>query len=74
MELWGLVEMDLHEVFGIDLGDRELLCKRTWPWLQRRAYAVAFTPGTRAQRVLRPDLTPRYQLPQPKTGGLGREQ
>jgi hypothetical protein len=55
---WTIVELDLHEVYGIDLGGRDLLRRRSWMWLVRRAAALVSTPslaGTRTQRALRPD-------------------
>jgi hypothetical protein len=55
---WSFIEADLHEVFGIDVGDRELMARRTWPWLRNRAYALLSTES-RLQRVLRPIEMPK---------------
>lgn len=54
---WGLVELDLQQLYGIDLGDRELLLARDWPWLQRRVYGLL---GTRS-RLLWSTLTEHQQ-------------
>jgi hypothetical protein len=31
-----LIEVDLHEIYGIDVGDRALLDARSWRWLRLR--------------------------------------
>lgn len=63
LTLWSLVPLDLHETFGVDMGDRALLRSRSWPWLRARIAALVSTPGTRLQRALRPDQTPVWMLP-----------
>jgi hypothetical protein len=34
------VALDLHQLFGIDLEDLELLRARSWPWLERRFFGL----------------------------------
>lgn len=33
---WGLIEADLHERYGIDVEDDNLLSRRSWRWLRVR--------------------------------------
>lgn len=63
MVRWALVPLDLHQQFGIDLADHDLLRQRTWPWLRSRIAALVSEPGTRLQRALQPDQTPIWMLP-----------
>ncbi len=49
-----LVEADLHEVFGIDIGDEELMRSRSWRWLQLRVIALLSTES-RLRRKLFPE-------------------
>lgn len=55
--------LDLHQHYGIDLGDRKLLRRRSWPWLRLRILGLVSEPGTRLQRALRPEQTPTSMLP-----------
>lgn len=32
--------LDLQQLFGIDLEDRDLLRARSWPWLERRIFGL----------------------------------
>jgi len=50
---WRWVEIDFQEVYGIDLGDREMLRARTWRWLRVRLVGLLSTE-CRVQRVLNP--------------------
>lgn len=34
--MWGAVEADLHEVYGIDLDAPGMLTARSWRWLRNR--------------------------------------
>jgi len=61
LEEWPLVEADMHEIYGIDLGDRSLLQSRTWRWLFVRLVGLLSTE-CRIQRVLNP--TPEQQKAQ----------
>ena len=66
---WALIEADLHEVFGIDLGDPEMQA-RPWRWLRVRISQLldstpTFTPdgrrimSTRLGRALYPTPPPK---------------
>lgn len=46
MEHWRLVETDLHEVYGIDVDDDELMAARTWRWLRARVLSLLDKPAT----------------------------
>ncbi|MFI0739347.1 hypothetical protein ACH4PU_14845 [Streptomyces sp. NPDC021100] len=50
---WPLVEADLHEHYGIDLGDDRLLRSRSWRWLRLRILGLLSTES-RLARVLLP--------------------
>lgn len=60
---WHLVQLDMHAEYGVDMGDRELLRARPWPWLRLRVLGLVSEPGTRLQRALRPTQTPVSMLP-----------
>lgn len=51
---WPLVEADLHEVYGIDAEDRELMRSRSWRWLETRI-AGLLAADTRLSRALAPE-------------------
>lgn len=53
---WDDVELDLHDIYGVDLGG-DILDRRTWPWLELRVMAIATTPNTRLSRAI---LAPLY--------------
>lgn len=36
LEQWPLIECDLHEVYGIDIGTPGILRSRSWRWLRLR--------------------------------------
>jgi hypothetical protein len=57
------VQLDMHQAYGIDMGDKELLRARSWPWLRLRVVGLVSEPGTRLQRALRPMETPVSMLP-----------
>jgi len=57
------VQLDMHQTYGVDMGDRELLRARSWPWLRLRVLGLVSEPGTRLQRALRPAQTPASMLP-----------
>lgn len=52
LERWGLVEADLQDA-GLDLGDPDLLSRRTWPWLRTRVLGL-LTADSRLARALNP--------------------
>lgn len=33
---WGAAELDLHEVWGVDVEDDALMTARSWRWLELR--------------------------------------
>lgn len=40
IEAWPEITCDLHERYGIDLSDDELMRARSWPWLRTRIDGV----------------------------------
>lgn len=52
---WSLVEADLHETYGLDIGDAELLANRSWRWLRVRLIGLVYGSETRLSRALAPD-------------------
>lgn len=46
-----MIELDLHEVFGIDIWDRKLMRNRPYVWLRRRIQGLLSTES-RLVRVL----------------------
>jgi len=40
------VEADLHEVYGIDADDAELMRSRSWRWLRSRVLSLLDRPPT----------------------------
>jgi hypothetical protein len=51
LELWALVECDLHDHYGVDAGDEQLMAARPWPWLRTRILGL-MTADTRLARAL----------------------
>lgn len=45
LEVWALIEADLHEVYGVDVGDEQLLRDRSWAWLRVRILGLLSTQG-----------------------------
>lgn len=54
LEQWQLIEADLHEVYGIDLDDRDLLRARSWRWLKVRIVGLLDDAESRLYRALNP--------------------
>ncbi|MEW1672830.1 hypothetical protein AB0O47_06210 [Streptomyces noursei] len=50
---WPLVEADLHEVYGLDLGVPGILRARSWRWLRVRILGL-LSAESRLARVLTP--------------------
>lgn len=50
---WALVEVDLHQTYGVDWGDRALRRARTGHWLRVRIIGLLSEPRTRLFRALR---------------------
>jgi hypothetical protein len=53
LERWALIECDLHDTYGIDLGDETVMTGRTWPWLRMRILGL-LSADTRLARALMP--------------------
>lgn len=47
------MEADLHETYGLDVGDRQLLAGRSWRWLRARILGLLST-DTRITRKFAP--------------------
>lgn len=62
---WPLLEVDLHERFGIDLEDREMLSRRSWRWLRTRIHSLMHT-DSRLCRAIKADQADAEQQPPPK--------
>lgn len=43
---WRLIEADLHERYGLDVGDQALMGARSWHWLRLRIQALLDLPPT----------------------------
>jgi len=63
LEQWPLVEADLHEIYGVDVGAPGLLQARSWRWLRVRILGL-LSSDSRIQRLLNPPPPPA----KPKTG------
>ncbi|MEU5330919.1 MULTISPECIES: hypothetical protein [Streptomyces] len=50
---WPLVEADLHEIYGVDVGAPGLLRSRSWRWLRLRVLGL-LSAESRLARVLLP--------------------
>jgi hypothetical protein len=50
---WNIVEADLHQTYGVDLGTPGLLKQRTGHWLRVRILGLLADPNTRLYRVFR---------------------
>jgi hypothetical protein len=62
-EHWALLEADLHQHYGIDLGDKALLRSRDWRWLRVRIVGLC-SIESRLSRALNP---PEEKAPKGKT-------
>jgi hypothetical protein len=51
---WPLVEADLHEVYGLDVGDDALMRARSWRWLRTRILGL-LSADTRLCRHFTPE-------------------
>jgi len=47
------VEADLHETYGLDVGDHQLLAARSWRWLRARILGL-LASDTRITRKFAP--------------------
>lgn len=55
---WHLIEQDLHDVYGIDVDDDQLLTARSWRWLNVRIGGLLNRPNATRTRAA---LTPRTE-------------
>lgn len=49
---WDVIQLDLHDRFGIDTGDRALMRSRPWSWLRLRIRGLLET-DSRLDHALR---------------------
>jgi hypothetical protein len=42
---WPLIQQDLHETYGIDTGDQQLMTGRSWFWLATRIRGLLNRPS-----------------------------
>ena len=50
---WDLIEVDLHQWYGVDVGDG-VLVRRTWRWLERRIQGLLAIEKSRLRFTLYP--------------------
>jgi hypothetical protein len=53
LDEWPLVEADLHEFYGLDVGAPGLLAARSWRWLRVRILGL-LSADSRINRLLYP--------------------
>ncbi|WP_439676003.1 hypothetical protein [Embleya sp. MST-111070] len=59
-----LVETDLHEHYGVDVGEPGLLRARSWRWMRVRILGLLSIEASRLARLLNPpDDAPRPRGP-----------
>ncbi|MFF9261994.1 hypothetical protein [Streptomyces longwoodensis] len=58
LDEWPLVEADLHEVYGVDVGAPGVLEARSWRWLRVRILGLLST-DSRINRLLFPPPDPK---------------
>ncbi|WP_416962974.1 hypothetical protein [Streptomyces sp. Agncl-13] len=58
LDEWPLVEADLHEFYGVDVGAPGLLDERSWRWLRVRIFGLLST-DSRIQRLFNPPPEPK---------------
>lgn len=61
LDEWPLVEADLHETYGLDIGAPGLLDARSWRWLRVRILGL-LSADSRLNRL----LTPPPDAPSPR--------
>ncbi|QHF99035.1 hypothetical protein DEH18_33445 [Streptomyces sp. NHF165] len=52
---WPLVEADLHETYGIDLGAPGVLRSRSWRWLRLRILGLMSADSRLARHLAPPE-------------------
>lgn len=55
---WDLIEVDLHQWYGVDVGDG-LLVRRSWRWLERRISGLLAIEKSRLRLTLYPPEKPK---------------
>lgn len=58
---WPLLEADLHQVYGVDVGEPGLLRARSWRWLRTRILGLLDTDCRTARHFAPP---PKHQAQQ----------
>jgi len=73
LNAWDECAADLHERFGIDVEDDELMLGRSWFWLKDRILALLATPptvqvkvGKKSKHVILPATRLQWALNPPK--------
>ncbi|MEV0114464.1 hypothetical protein AB0H77_14605 [Streptomyces sp. NPDC050844] len=59
LDQWALIEADLHEVYGIDLGAPDLLRERSWRWLRLRILGLLSAESRLSRHFAPPEPKPR---------------
>lgn len=54
-----MVEADLHEYYGVDVGEPGLLEQRSWRWMRTRILGLLSTPKSRVHRHFFPPEQPK---------------
>lgn len=66
--MWTLVETDLHEHFGIDVYDSQLMRSRPWRWLEARIIALIAVENGRVRNWFFPPKQPKVSSNSTTTG------
>ncbi|TGB03325.1 hypothetical protein E2651_25375 [Streptomyces sp. MZ04] len=59
LEQWPLIEADLHEIYGLDVGDRRLMRARSWRWLRVRILGLLSAESRLSRHFAPPEQPPR---------------
>ncbi|MFF5142524.1 hypothetical protein ACFY6U_22815 [Streptomyces sp. NPDC013157] len=57
LDEWPLIEADLHEIYGLDVGAPGLLDNRSWRWLRVRIFGL-LSADSRINRLFNPPPAP----------------
>lgn len=71
LDQWEAIAADLHERYGLDVEDDDLMLTRSWFWLQDRILALLSTPSvaqfrTAKKSILLPATRIQWALDPPK--------
>ncbi|GGO54100.1 hypothetical protein GCM10012286_63070 [Streptomyces lasiicapitis] len=55
LDQWPLIEADLHEAYGVDVGHRRLMRARSWRWLRVRVLGLLSADSRLARHLASPD-------------------